>query len=409
MDATARSLRLYGLFFPLSRLNFHAPVFFLFLSARFGIDDVLRLSALYYLSVVALEVPSGYLSDRIGRVPTLRLSAVSKIAAYALFLSGGTRFEIHALAEVAMALHWACISGTDTSYHYDALRALGIETEYGDREARLARRGYVSAALSVAIGGGVGFFDLSGAYAFGLAFAGIGLVVTLLMREPARGEDGFARDSFGTQLRECVGALRDPVLVWVSCYVVVMLVLEHIPYEFAQPYTALVLVERANDVYYTPIASAVLYAGVYGVAAFAAGYSMRVRARLGVGGALVAMSALQTTIILAMAIVVHPLVLVLLFARSVQPAISQPIVNATCSPRVRSARRATFFSLQSLAGRLAYGLVVGGLGWLAGEGAEGDPETLGRLLAIASLLGLVATAGLAATMRMARAADPEPS
>ena len=43
----------------------------------------------------------------------------------------------------------------------------------------------------------------------------------------------------------------------------------------------------ADDVTYTPIASAVLYAAVYGVAAIAAGFSMRVRARLGIGGTLV--------------------------------------------------------------------------------------------------------------------------
>ena len=46
---------------------------------------------------------------------------------------------------------------------------------------------------------------------------------------------------------------------------------------------------------------------------------MRARARLGVAGALIAMTALQTTIILAMASAVHPLVLGLILLRSVQP------------------------------------------------------------------------------------------
>ena len=70
-----RNLRLYSLYVPLSRFYFTAPVFFLYFSERFPIDRVLQLEALYYFAVVALEVPSGYLSDRLSRSAVLRTSA----------------------------------------------------------------------------------------------------------------------------------------------------------------------------------------------------------------------------------------------------------------------------------------------------------------------------------------------
>jgi len=42
-------------------------IFFLFFKAHLEIKIVLLLEAIYYISVVLLEVPSGYFSDRIGR------------------------------------------------------------------------------------------------------------------------------------------------------------------------------------------------------------------------------------------------------------------------------------------------------------------------------------------------------
>lgn len=404
MDASERTLRLFGIYFPLSRLAFHTPVYFFFLAQRFGVDDVLRLSAIYYLAVVVLEVPSGYLSDRLGRVGTLRVSSLAKLAAYGLFLAGGTRFEIHAAAEIMLALHWACISGTDTSLHFDALEALGRTDEYGARESRLARNGFRSAAASVLVGGAVGFFDLGAAYLVGAVGAVGSLVVTLLMREPPRDSEGFSQVGFFRQVGECTRALRDPVLAWISFYVLTMLVLEHIPFEFGQPYLALVLGETADDVTRTPLASGGVYAGVYAVASVAAHWSMTVRTRLGVGGALVGVTALQTAVIAAMAMVVHPVVLGLLLLRSVQPAISQPIVNAACSPRLPASRRATFFSLQSLAGRLGYGVVLLGLAGLAGD-ATGDAQTVGRLLETATLLAIAALAALLLGLRAVRPRD----
>ena len=80
-----RNLSLYP-FYQIGRHTlFWVPVFFLYFSSLLTIDEVLALEALYYFSVVVLEVPSGYLSDRIGRRVTLVMGNAATVAAFVLF------------------------------------------------------------------------------------------------------------------------------------------------------------------------------------------------------------------------------------------------------------------------------------------------------------------------------------
>ena len=71
-----RNLRLIPVHQMLTHAAAWLPVFVLFTRARFDLDGALLLAAIYYLFVVLLEVPSGWMSDRLGRTLTLRIAAV---------------------------------------------------------------------------------------------------------------------------------------------------------------------------------------------------------------------------------------------------------------------------------------------------------------------------------------------
>lgn len=58
------------------------------MSSVLPLDRVIQLSAIYYLAVFILEVPSGYFSDRIGRRTTLLLAALCLAVAFACFIVG---------------------------------------------------------------------------------------------------------------------------------------------------------------------------------------------------------------------------------------------------------------------------------------------------------------------------------
>lgn len=402
--ALERNLRLYGWLLPATRLQFWSPVFFLFFSRELPLDRVLLLGSIYYVAVVAFEVPSGYLSDRVGRVTALRLASATLAGSAGAFVLAGDRFWLFALGQVLLAFSWACLSGTDTSFHLDTLTALGREDEYADREARLARNAYLTSAASALIGGAVGVFELRWSYALTLAGALVTLFLALRLREPPRGHDGHAELGLLPQLGACVGHLRSPSLAWLFAYVVLMTTLEHIPYEFTQPYVAAVLGEPIAAAQRAPLLTGLLTAGFKLVGAFAAARAVGWSSAFGAGPTLLGVTVLQGALIAAMAAVVHPLVLPLLLLRSVQPAASNVIVNVEVAPRVPAGQRATFLSLFSLAGRLGYGAVLLALAAWAGDGGRADPGAITGLLRGCAVGAAIGIAALALTRRALDAA-----
>ncbi|HUT79186.1 MAG TPA: hypothetical protein VM285_15920, partial [Polyangia bacterium] len=308
--ALERNLRIYSALLPASRLMFWAPIFFLFLNARFSIEHVLLLEAIYYGAVVIMEVPSGYLSDRFGRVVTLRLAMLSLTLSYGLFLTGeGNDFLHFAAAQVALAFGWAALSGTDTAFHHDSLVALDRAEEYAPREERLARNVQLAGAVSGILGGAAAVLDLRAAYALSLVAAAISLGLAFGLREPPRPDEGWTQRRLDQQLFDCARLMRQPVLAWLFAYVILMIAAEHVPYEFAQPYLAAVLDEPTEAVRRTPLAAGLLIAGFKLVSALAATRTLWLRARVGLAGALLGLMLLQCLVIGAMASTVHPLVL----------------------------------------------------------------------------------------------------
>ncbi len=399
-----RNLRLLDWFVPVSRVYFWTPVFFLFFSERFDVASVLQLEALYYACVVLVEVPSGYFSDRVGRRPTLILSAAATAAAFALFLTAGDAFGIFALAQIAKAVGYAFLSGTDTSLHYDTLVGLGRGEELAAREARFGRNGFAATAAAAVVAGLVGGFDLRIPYALSLLNAVVLLGFAWRFVEPGRAPGEAAAPAFVAQLATCLGFLRRPFLLWLFLYFLLKITTEHIPYTFAQPYLVLVLGEELGDLRRAPLASGLLMAGIAIVGSLAASRSIALRDRLGLGGVLMAAGLLQLGLIGAMAWWLTPFVVPLLLARSVQSAVANPVIQAAVAPSVPQGQRATYLSLHSLAGRLGYSVVLFGLAWWAGGGVADDPAVLTALLrasAVLSAIGLLALAVTAGALRRA--------
>ena len=228
------------------------PIMVLFTRARFDLDGALLLSGIYYLCVVVLEVPSGWMSDRLGRVLTLRVAAVSWIVAHLCFLVGDHRFWFIAAGQAFLAAGFASLSGTDVTLHYDTLESLGLAGVFQDRQARLRSIHLVSTAVSALVGGAVGWFDLRLVFAVSLGLAAIQFLVTLRLVEPLGGGQG---EMFVRQIRACLGYLADRYLGWIFFYGILMVTLEHVAFTLMQPWLTEVLGHGPDDVGSTPIFS----------------------------------------------------------------------------------------------------------------------------------------------------------
>lgn len=354
-SALDRNVRLIPVHVALTRSLVWISVMVLFTRARFDLDGALLLSSIYYLSVVVLEVPSGWMSDRLGRVVTVRIAAASWIVSHALFLVGDDTFWVIALAQFFLAGGFASLSGTDVTLHYDTLEELGEAHQFARRESRVSSTGYAATAASALIGGLLGLVDLRLAFAASLVLAIVQLAVAMRLTEPP-GE--HRADPLGRQLRLCARYLRGRFLGWIFFYGILLITLEHVAFSLMQPWLTEVLDRPADDVGATPLFAGAVFAATAAVGALAARWAAPVGERYGTVPTLIALGAVSATIVTGMWWTTSVAMLALAVLRSVQGAAAPVLISAAVAPRTERHHRATLLSLNSLAGRLGWGLIL---------------------------------------------------
>jgi hypothetical protein len=355
------NIRLYPWFRAASDGHAWITVFFLYMSQSLPLDKVIQLGAVYYLSAFVLEVPSGYFSDRIGRRPTLLMSAGALMASYCCFIIGAG-FWWFAAGQFLLAAGIAMQSGTDTALHYDSLKALGRESEYAQREATAEQWGLIMLAIATLSGGVLGLIDLRLAYVFSLFSATTMGVLVWRFTEPSHSDETMgSAESFISVVFSCFARLRDPVLGWIMLVVILLYALAHIVYEFYQPYITLLQLPVFTASSQAPLISGlVISASMFG-GAIGARASISWQSKLGLVGLLATAMLIQLGIVAAMAVTLSPIVLLLVCARNFPMALVHAPVRAAIAPRISRAQRATYLSLQGLAERLFFALLLLGL------------------------------------------------
>lgn len=364
------------------------PVFFLFFIERVSLGDAVLLGSAYYFSVFLLEVPSGYCSDRFGRRPTLILASIMWFLAFSTYILADS-FAVLFIAQVLWAAGIAFQSGSDSALLYDSLRALDRQDEYTRCETIAQKWSMTALACSCIVGGALGMIDLRLPYLIALIAAIVAIVQCFQFVEPPL--EGNARAAgFVTQMRQTMGYFLHPLLGWVLGFFIVGFSLEHIPYEFYQPYVKLLGQSAAID--WLASESAPLVSGVvisismFG-GAFGAVVSQRLIDRVGLRVLLLASIGVQLLIVAGMSLVLHPIVLVLVMFRNFSMSMARGPMLGAIAPHVSSAQRATFLSVLSLFGRAAFGITLLALSVLVVGGDKLNWTALSRLLALSALVG----------------------
>jgi len=405
------NIRLYPWFRAASDGHAWITVFFLYMSQSLPLEQIIELSAVYYLSVFMLEVPSGYFSDRIGRRRTLLIAAGSLIAAYCCFIVGAG-FWWFAAGQFLLAMGIAMQSGTDTAFHYDSLKALDREQEYAEREAKAEQWGLAMLAVATLSGGVLGLIDLRLAYVFSLCSAAVMAWLVWRFSEPAHAEETSAiPQSFARVVWDCCLRLRDPVLGWIFLVVIVLYAMAHIVFEFYQPYITLLQLPLLEAATQAPLISGIVISISMFGGAVGARASIAWQLRLGLVGVLAAAMLIQLGIVAAMAVALSPAVLALVCLRNFPMSLVHAPVRAAIAPRIERRQRATYLSLQGLAERLFFALLLLSLASGLEPGAPIAPPTLVSILASTLWVGVASAALLflfAGKIRRALRLSPQP-
>lgn len=383
-----RDLRRFSIYRLLATSYLFAPIFMLFQAER-GLSylERLALGALYSVVVLAAEVPTGLLADRLGRRRAMVAGAVIMVGA-ALYAARGRSFAELALAEVLAALAMALGSGADSAYLHDLLASHGRLVEYPRREARASAWHLAGTASAAALGGLLATIDLQLPYlatavvAAGAAWAALGLSDDGAGRaghnarpgdgDPRRGRarraagggpEGLAATTWASQLRAALAAvLGSDRLRWLIAYSAVVFALLRATMYIYQPYLA----DRGLG---APEIGG-LYAAVALVAAAVADRTPALRERLGDAALLWGLLAMLAASFLGLAVVERgPWMLALLAVQAVANGMYSPLTKPLLNREITDADgRAAVLSVESMVRRAALAALAPIAG-LSGEGA----------------------------------------
>lgn len=359
MSATSTNVRLYPWFKFCQNLLFWQSVWFLYFQNEFSAAQAILLYAIYDIATTALEVPSGYMSDRFGRRITLLASSAAGILAVTCFAVGGT-FAIFVVGNVFLGASIAFVSGTDTSFLYESLVAEGRKDEVEEQELIAWRFTFAGLAISAFTGGVVALYSMPLTFVLcGFGFAGA-FIITWISVEPPHVGNKTGYGSEALRLQNLRSAFADPVLIWLFVLSVLMYGFSHLPFIFGPPYILDTLgkigLERE-----APWVSGAVSTCIMLVSVATSLVALRLRKRLGLPLILLLAFFLQVLVISVLALTSTLVAIAVLLLRSVPNSLSQPFIAARIQPHLTDDSRATYLSIRGLVGRL---LFAGSL-WLA--------------------------------------------
>lgn len=358
--AARRNVTLYPWFSAVVVTPVFLPVLVLFYQEN-GLDlaQVFLIQGLFSAAMVALEVPTGMLADRLGKRRGLVLACLAMSASMVVYGLSGS-FAAFLLAEVIFAIGAALLSGADTALLYDSLKLLGREAEYTRLEGRASSVRMVAFALCNLLGGALGSVDLRATLWVSAIGPLIAFLIALRFREvlPQAPADS-ARESLrssATLLGQALKFVRKHQLVrW---YVTLMAVLTGCSgwlLWMYQPYMEL----GGLPVW----AFGVAFASFNLVAAASSHLAHRVEDLLGERGVLYALAVFHVGAVLLLALFVGPLSFVFVWGHQVVRGLGRPIINRRILRFTYADKRATVLSLASLVGRLFFAVTGPVMGW----------------------------------------------
>ena len=392
----ARNIALYPWFKFAQSLLFWQAVWFLYFQNAVSPAAAIALYAVYDISVTLFEVPLGVLSDRLGRRWTLLAGAFCGALGAAL-IGLGDGFAVFVLGQALIGAGAAFTSGTDSATLYESLAAEGRAAEVEAQETRTLQFSLWGFAISAVLGGAMALWSFPLTFwATGLAMLAAFALAWRFM-EPPRQDAVSASIGQMAAMRE---AVHQPVLRWIFVLAVVMYGFSHLPFVFGQPFIAAALgqVGFSDE---APVVSGAVSAVMMLMSFLASLYAVRLRGRIGLTAILLLAFGMQIGLIAVLTLTQSWLAIAVLLLRIVPDALSHPFKMGRMQPLLRDEVRATYVSVQNLAGKLVFSVSL-----FVAAGAASDVATLPyadirQILGWYVVAGLVIWTGLALTARRA--------
>src|SRR3989344_1472765 len=185
MNPYLRNIWTFYLFQIFRCLELSVSVFILYLlSNGLTMTQIMTIQAIFMITELILEVPSGAFADLYGRKTSLALGMLFSTVSYITYAIGST-YVVFLIANILMAFSVALRSGADSALLYDSLKEAKQEKKYGKIYSTSNGIALITYALSALASGFLGmYFAYRNIVYITAAIFFISFLITLLFKEP---------------------------------------------------------------------------------------------------------------------------------------------------------------------------------------------------------------------------------
>lgn len=333
------------------------PVITLFFKENgLSMQDIFVLQALFSLSVMLLEVPSGYFSDRVGRKRALIIGYLLSISGYIAY-SLAYGFWEFVWAEMLLGFGISFSSGTDSALLYDSLLEEGKESGYTRLEGRRFSAGLISESLASVLGGFLALASLRLPLYCETALLILALPVVFSIVEPSV----CMVKSKKSPMEEILDVLRNLVhrnnkIKWIILYSSLI---------GASTLTMVWMIQPYLEEVKIPIGFfGIIWAGLMLLSAVVSWNAEKISNVLGVKNILISMVILVAIGYFSLEYFWASWAVIFLGLFYVVRGIHGPIISAHINGQVSSDVRATILSIKNLFTRIVFSIVGPFVGWI---------------------------------------------
>ncbi|WP_267642236.1 MFS transporter [Haloarchaeobius amylolyticus] len=227
----------YYLYKATKAVEFYRPVMYLyFLSQGLNFTQIAALEAVYNVTTVLGEVPTGYVGDRVGRRNSLLLGT-AVIAATLVGLGFAETFPAFLGLYALWSLGYTFRSGSEDAWLYDTLTVELTEDAFAEVRGRGESMALLVGVVGAVAGGYLGSIDLRYPFWVAAGLTAVGIPVLLSMPEPETVE-GAGGDVLS--VRRALGIIRGALTrrrlrAFVLYYYVLFAAVLYLVFIFVQP------------------------------------------------------------------------------------------------------------------------------------------------------------------------------
>ncbi|MCA9373896.1 MFS transporter [Candidatus Peregrinibacteria bacterium] len=352
------------------------PILVLFYQEQgLSMFQIVSLQAIFSVTVLLTEVPSGYLADVIGRKKSLIMGAILAALGLGIYSIANGFVEL-LFAEITLGIAAGFTSGADAALLYDSLLELQKEEQYQKIFGKYMAIGNFAEGIASILGGFLALISLrtpviAQAYVYLLA-----IPVAFSLKEPAKKVYHIAEGNLKEILNAAKYALiENKEVKWLLLFGAFIGTSTFTVIWFIQPYWK----EMNIPLEYFGILWALLQFTTGGFSIIAHKFSKKIRLL----HILTFLVILDIAAFIAIGFYQALWGALIFFIFYMVRGIKTPILDDAMNKRIPSHRRATILSIQSLCMRLSFAIIGPFIGWIA------DVYTMSQAFYMAAAIFLI--------------------